>query len=65
MTFGPRATISPTVPRGTSLSFSSTMRTSTLMPGRPAEYILPLAACSAQWYSGPRVVITGAISVMP
>ncbi|MOA04988.1 hypothetical protein D3C78_1245660 [compost metagenome] len=65
MTFGPLTTISPTVPRGTSLSSASTMRTSVQHAALPAEYILPLTWCSGVWNSAPRVVAMGDSSVMP
>ncbi|MNZ96996.1 hypothetical protein D3C78_1162160 [compost metagenome] len=65
MTFGPRTMISPTVPRGTSLSFSSTMRSVTASAGRPTERTRPLATPSAVWFSGPLDEIGGATSVMP
>ncbi|MDT4825308.1 hypothetical protein FQZ97_585900 [compost metagenome] len=65
MTFGPRTTISPTLPRGTSRSSESTIRSSTQFIARPAEYILPLWWCASQWYSGSSMVPPVVNSVMP
>ena len=62
MMFGPRTCTSPTVPRGTSLSSASAIRTSTSNAGRPQ---LCARGPSGSGWCTSIAVTSGAASVIP